>query len=285
MNIGQLVKDRRKDLNLTQIELAKDICTQAMVSKIEKGIINPSSQLLKEISDRLNVPVSYFYKDDEDRHLEKIEKDILSYLNQNELEKAGELLKKYKEKFLRSKNEYYHLFYQMIEIYTDYDEHKNSDDAIEAINKLLDKLTHRPLLHLDSLGLLAIVYYDSERYEEAHEVFQELLSLMNEQTKLSIRIRVLYNYALNLESLGKDEEALEVIIQSIDESIKKQSLYNLGNLFYYKAFLLNKKKDYKKAKEDFENAAFVFKIQNYQKMLDQTKNKLQEVNSLLENNN
>ena len=279
MNIGKLVKDRRKELNLTQIQLAEDICTQAMVSKIEKGIINPSSQLLKEISDRLDVPVSYFYKDDEDRHLEKIEKDVLGYLNQNELQKAGDLLKEHKNIFFDSKNDYYHLFYQMVEIYTSYDAHKKSDETIETLNELLGKLTHRPLLYLDSLVLLAIVHYDSEKYDEANDIFEKLLDLMTEETKLPVRIRILYNYALNLEALGKNEEALEVLDQSIDESIKKQSIYNLGYLFYNKAILLSKKDRFEEAKEEFENAAFIYRIKGYQKMLDKVNNELNELST------
>ena len=277
MKIGKLVKDRRKELNLTQIQLAKNICTQAMVSKIEKGIINPSSQLLKELSDRLDVPVSYFYRDDEDRHLEKIEKDVLGYVNQNELQKAGDTLKEHKNIFFNSKNDYYHLFYQMIEIYTVYDANKNTDETIEALNELLEKLTHRPLLHLDSLVLLAVVHYDSENYDEANKIFQELLGLMTEETKLPVRIRILYNYALNLEALVKDEEALEVLVQTIDEAIKKQTLYNLGNLYYHQAVLLSKKDRIDDAKEAYENAAFIYRIKGYQKMLDKLNSELNKL--------
>lgn len=277
MKIGKLVKDRRKELNLTQIQLAKDICTQAMVSKIEKGIINPSSQLLKQLSDRLDVPVSYFYRDDEDRYLEKIEKDILGYLNQNELQKAGEALVKHRDIFFHSKNDYYHLFYKMIEIYTTYDKNKNTDNTIKVLNELIEKLTHRPLLHLDSLVLLAVVQYDSGNFNEANETFQELLALMTKETKLPLRIRILYSYALNLEALGKEDEALEVVVQTIDEAIKKQSLYNLGYLYYRQAILLSKKDRIEESKVAYENAAFIYKIKGYQKMHNKVNKELDKL--------
>ncbi len=66
---GQVMKDEiakrvqrlRKDAAMTQMELSRGICTQAQISNIEKGHLNPSSLTLFQISQKLNVDMNYFF--------------------------------------------------------------------------------------------------------------------------------------------------------------------------------------------------------------------------------
>lgn len=44
MSIGEVVKMRRLELHYTQGDLAHDICTQAMISKFERGELEPNSK-------------------------------------------------------------------------------------------------------------------------------------------------------------------------------------------------------------------------------------------------
>ncbi len=61
MNIGEKIKNRRLEINLSQKELAKDICSQAEISRIESDATIPNSQVLFNICNRLNVTMNYFY--------------------------------------------------------------------------------------------------------------------------------------------------------------------------------------------------------------------------------
>ncbi|GAF12151.1 DNA-binding protein [Bacillus sp. JCM 19045] len=59
--IAKRVQRLRKDAAMTQMELSRGICTQAQISNIEKGHLNPSSLTLFQISQKLNVDMNYFF--------------------------------------------------------------------------------------------------------------------------------------------------------------------------------------------------------------------------------
>jgi transcriptional regulator with XRE-family HTH domain len=60
--IGKKIKELRKIVGLTQSELAEEICTQALISRIEKGDIYPSATAIYQISKKLGVDVNYFFE-------------------------------------------------------------------------------------------------------------------------------------------------------------------------------------------------------------------------------
>jgi HTH-type transcriptional regulator, pleiotropic regulator of extracellular virulence genes len=61
-HIGVEVKKLRKSKGLTQQELAKNICHQSEISRIEAGNVYPSMYILYGISGKLDVSMSYFYE-------------------------------------------------------------------------------------------------------------------------------------------------------------------------------------------------------------------------------
>ncbi len=66
MTIGEKIKKARASLSMTQAELAGDTVTRNMLSAIETGKANPSLQTLMYISEKLELPISYFLTDDAD---------------------------------------------------------------------------------------------------------------------------------------------------------------------------------------------------------------------------
>ncbi len=66
MNIGNKVKSLRLAKMLTQSELAGDMITRNMLSRIENGFALPSLQTLLYLSEKLGVPAGYLLADDED---------------------------------------------------------------------------------------------------------------------------------------------------------------------------------------------------------------------------
>ena len=62
--VGEKIKKLRKELNLTQTELAGKEMTKSMLSQIENNISNPSIKTLQYIADKLNKPISYFLEDE-----------------------------------------------------------------------------------------------------------------------------------------------------------------------------------------------------------------------------
>lgn len=65
--IGQKIKNKRKELNLTQEYLAKELnISRQAVSKWEKGTSEPSMDNLVKLSGIFGVDINYFKKDKED---------------------------------------------------------------------------------------------------------------------------------------------------------------------------------------------------------------------------
>lgn len=63
------MRSRRKELGLSQVELASGICEQGQISKIERDIdYSPGADVVYALAKKLNVTMDYFF--DEEIHVE-----------------------------------------------------------------------------------------------------------------------------------------------------------------------------------------------------------------------
>nr|WP_253278879.1 helix-turn-helix domain-containing protein [Psychrobacillus sp. FJAT-21963] len=98
--LGLEISKLRAELGMSQKELAKDICTQSTISRIEAGEVYPAIDTLLKIALKLQVPVEYliemlFYKNvlECERLIKNIEfhlkehdyKKIISIINKNKI--------------------------------------------------------------------------------------------------------------------------------------------------------------------------------------------------------
>lgn len=61
MELGQRIKNRRKELNLSLRELAEQVAlTASFLSQVERDLTSPSIDSLRKISQALDVPIFYF---------------------------------------------------------------------------------------------------------------------------------------------------------------------------------------------------------------------------------
>lgn len=58
--IGARIRQRRKELGLTQAELAGAEFSKSLVSQIEKGRTAPSIETLERLAERLDRPIEWF---------------------------------------------------------------------------------------------------------------------------------------------------------------------------------------------------------------------------------
>lgn len=61
MRPGERIRERRRELGLTQAALAGDCITRNMLSQIEEGKASPSLATLQYLADRLGMPMGYFF--------------------------------------------------------------------------------------------------------------------------------------------------------------------------------------------------------------------------------
>lgn len=116
LSLGEKIKRRRKDLNMTLKDLAGDRITPGQISLVESGKSNPSMDLLEYLANTLNTSIEYLMESEETQ-AEKIctyfENIAESYiinddLNEGEryIEKALYYAEKYNLEYKKAKNLY-----------------------------------------------------------------------------------------------------------------------------------------------------------------------------------
>lgn len=267
MKIGDLIKRRRKQIGITQKELANGLCTQGTISKIEKDTLMPSSSLLKELADRLEVSISYFYGDPttsiNDNRVNNLIKEVQLALNQNENEKVLKLLKQNQRLIDSLFDTKQRDYFKMVQAHLDYYLFEKKETAICQLNSLLEVQQIDIALKIDVLCILGIIHYEEKRFKKANNYFEKAIALFNDSVLFEVRARTLYNYALNLEDLGQDKKAMDITLEGIELLKKYQSMYILGYFYSYKGYLFDKFNDIDEALRAYGSAAVIFDILNY----------------------
>ena len=72
-DLGITIKELRMKKNISQSELCHGICSQSQISKIEKGMIYPSSILLYQLSERLGIDPNHIFALTQNKKLKYVE--------------------------------------------------------------------------------------------------------------------------------------------------------------------------------------------------------------------
>lgn len=269
--IGQVIYDLRIQMNISQHELAKGICSQSFISRIEKGEISPSAELLYFLSKKLGVDINYYFKNKLNPRLDYQQsfcRQIRDHVKRAAYEPIRELIK------IESKNPYFNsdemkqfiIWHQGICAY-----HLDGDfyGAIMYLNKAFNisgvkkkKLNER---QLEIAISMANIYNEEKCYEEAVKYYNLAINRLNEIKGFidnKILIRALYNYSKLLYRIDRDKEAVENSSTAIQLCLEIESNYLLGNLLYQNGLSLEKLGEIEKALHKIEDAYSVFRIQN-----------------------
>lgn len=95
LSLGEKIRNRRKELNMTLKDLAGDRVTAGQLSFVELGKSNPSTELLEYIAERLQVSVDYLLESEASQAKKICEYNIKmaqAYIYDGKNEDAGELL-------------------------------------------------------------------------------------------------------------------------------------------------------------------------------------------------
>jgi len=205
--LGKSISELRKSLGLTQKQLADSICTQALISKIERGEVMPSADMIFKISNQLGVDVNYFLKSAVSSRSDFVEETFTrireaiqkrDYLEVNSLihhvRKHPSFQSKIHQQFL--------FWHQGI---CEYHINNTPDRALDLMNQALnltasnkEQLTEREIEILNSIG---IIYSEISEYENSISYFNRALEQLKYVPYLSdkfIKVRIYYNLAKNM---------------------------------------------------------------------------------------
>ncbi|QSX24195.1 helix-turn-helix domain-containing protein [Priestia megaterium] len=241
VKVGRLIKELRKKAGMTQKELAKDICTQAQISNIEKGEQYPSSIVLYDICRKLDVDMNYIFNlknDMQTSYVGSIKEIIRKHIRNRDYDSVSYVISREKDNYLFKdiENQQFLLWHEGI---CDYYVLKDKDKAISKLNDSLN-LTIEPSKHCNEreseiLNSIAIIYSEEREFEKAIIYYEKALKCNLLSSNLSssiIKIRILYGLSKCLTDMERYNESLEYSKQGKDLCVKNETNYLLGELIY-----------------------------------------------------
>ncbi|WP_439425677.1 helix-turn-helix domain-containing protein [Oenococcus alcoholitolerans] len=240
MFLSQIIINRRKELKISQIELAHGICTQATISKMERQGLAPSSDILVKICQRLELSLNDLFSEFNDKEKneinEKIEKSkvLLSAGKFKEAEKSIDSIneKNAAEKGLINK-------INLIKADLAFDWKKDYDEAQFFFNWVLDH-DDDPFENLLALNGLGSIYLQKDKHDLASYYFDRIDDQLIKEKNFANNkqtIAILFNLA-NFYLLEQNyKKSQKVIEQALTSSKTYKNFDSVDKIIYLKAYL------------------------------------------------
>ncbi|PLR85074.1 XRE family transcriptional regulator [Bacillus canaveralius] len=282
--IGEKIKELRKLMGLSQTELAKGICTQAQISKIEKGDVFPFASTLYLISQRLGVDVNYFFNIGTTPRLDYVQ-EVTRLLNKarRNIDYQGikEIINSEENNPLFSqnrKNQQLLLWHKGI---CEYELNKNLTKAFILLDEAI-LLTHEKVWKEREIEIEICkgnIYFEEKELDAALDVYlpaKEHLELLPHVQDETIKSRVLYNTARTFTRLQHYKASNDACKEAIDWCLERDNLYLLGEFHYHIGYNYELQGDFSLAKTYMEKALIIFELQKVDKYIHFIKSKIKK---------
>ncbi|MGG2115018.1 helix-turn-helix domain-containing protein [Bacillus cereus] len=277
-DLGITIKELRIKKNISQSELCHGICSQSQISKIEKGVIYPSSILLYQLSERLGVDPNSIFALTQNKKLkytENVKYVIRDCIRQHQYKELYEIVtrEKYTNNFQTKEDKQFLIWHEAIAIYCVNNSTKVAltllNNALKLTVTNIDFLSER---EIDILHTMAILHAENKEYKKSITILKRCLNNFNKldfPRDKEIKLKIIYNLAKNLSYTYQYEEAIKYIDKGIQLAINLNTFYLLGELYYGKGSNLLKLKQYNE--EDVANnmrkSLFIFELTKNEKKL------------------
>ena len=280
-DLGITIKELRVKKNISQSELCYGICSQSQISKIEKGMIYPSSILLYQLSERLGVDPNTIFaltQNKKLKYIENVKYVIKDCIRQHQYTELYEIVTKEKNlnNFQTNEDKQFLLWHEAIAIYRVNNSIKAAltllNNALKLTVTNIDFLSER---EIDILHTMSIFHAENKEYKKSINILKRCLSNFNKldfPRDKEIKLKIMLNLAKSLDFTYQHEEAIKYIDKGIKLAINLNTLYLLGELFYLKGqFLLKiKQHNVEDVIYNWKKALFIFELtekEYYTKML------------------
>ncbi|MEG0733255.1 MAG: helix-turn-helix transcriptional regulator [Vagococcus sp.] len=279
-SLGEAIKAGRLKKNMTQQELAEDICTQATISNIEKAGKVPAITLLLAIAGRLDIDIDelYYLMGENITKNSKIMKKVKLLCSQSNHKEASDLLKEFNESDLQSikeKKEYY--YYKGI---TSLVAFHNFSDALFYFNLSNDAKGEDYISIYDVLGLsgVSIAYSMNDEDEKALVFTERTLKILDEfvaegydKIDTNDLVRTYFNSAKIYSKTKNYEKAVSLSSMGIALQQLEDSMSGLEYLMYEKAYNLQQLEQVTEAENFYFYAAAIAMLNKNKEVLETVK--------------
>lgn len=236
MILSNRFKNRRKALGFTQKELAEGICEQSLISRVEKLGIAPTSDTLFALSQKLQVPMDYFFDENTpdkapeltifkglvDQALFTRSYDQLAYLLEAECQK---------ETNHSQENSDYLAYLSCI---VDYHHYQKKEAAIIRLEEIQHRLSKRVNFYLDVYNSLVNFYALSHKDTELKALYQEITETLqhvdiSQTDQFHKYVKIRYNHAHYLFKRDLHSQAINELTGLIETLRERKSCYLLAD--------------------------------------------------------
>jgi transcriptional regulator with XRE-family HTH domain len=241
--IGKKIKELRKIVKLTQGELAEGICTQALISRIEKGDIYPSAAALYQISKKLGVDVNYFFEIGTTPRLDyvkEVERQLRKLRIKLQYNEMMDIIKAEENNPLFYKNKINLQLLKWHKSICVFEVEKNHQKAmallleaylLTAVEK--KAVTEREIEILLTMGVFEANMNNHQKAMIHYKKVNEAIGNIEVLHDKSIKTRLLYNIARALTHFGEYEESIRYCREAVNWCVDVEHLWGLGELYYH----------------------------------------------------
>lgn len=267
------LKNRRKELKMSQRELAEGICKQGQISRLENGEFTPGADFLYALSKKLKVSIDYFFNEqiveeiDELSEFKKLAQTFITNRNYESLKYIYEL-ESVKVHRLSLVNKFYmELMKSLIDFYF----YGQKEEAVARLEKVLSQLSVTDLTYLQVANTLFNFYYDIEDLESFNEIREKLECQVNQLKlntieELNLSIKFNYNVCRYLWLQNNTEETITKITDTIKQCKTYRTTYLLADLYVLMGNVSKNFSSKVAVKEYFETAYFLYKLEGNMSM-------------------
>ncbi|MGE7215218.1 helix-turn-helix domain-containing protein [Priestia koreensis] len=274
-NIGEKIKELRLSLEISQNDLAKQICEPQDLEKIEKGDEYPTLPQLHTLAKRLGIPITYFFETNWNQNVDYVNsvKTLMrNYARDREYKALYEIVKREEQSDLfRDKlNKQFLMWHEGICVYH-VDKNKGRSlemlyDALKITNREMNDFTEDEIQIMHSIG---VIYFLSDDVEKALNIYREALNALEEMYNVAdtkVYLRVVYGLSLALLRLQKYDECLKYSNLGLGMCISEDILYLFAEFHYQIGHCLVKLGDPSEGLEYLNKASTLFNTQVNLKM-------------------
>ncbi|PEN44031.1 transcriptional regulator [Bacillus toyonensis] len=287
-DLGITIKEIRIKKNISQSELCHGICSQSQISKIEKGMIYPSSILLYQLSERLGIDPNNIFaltQNKKLKYVKNVKYVMRDCAKQKQYKELYEIVKQEKKQnnFQSKEDKQFLIWHEAIAIF---EVNRSTKTALTLLNHALKlTLTNYDFLserEIDIMQTMAIFYAEHKEYEKSINMLKKCLTNFNKldfPRDKEIKLKIILNLAKFLDLTYQHEEAIKYLDKGIKLAINLDTLYLLGELYYLKSQYLLKIKQHNE--EDVVNnmkkALFIFELREKEHYIQMIKDELIEI--------
>lgn len=229
MNYLDNVRRLREIHNMSQSDLAEGICSQGMISKIEKHQVSPDIEIMIKIAKKFNLTVSQLIgQSSVGDTFDTIKREIRLLAEKRDFVR----MQSYLDEVHFESLSYSQDFRNWVNAMLMYEVREKPEEALALLLNTLETVEITDVeQHVVILSTLGAIFVDREEYQIAFEYFEQAYELQKDvPINLYMQRRLLFNMARSLYQLQDYVQSVFFTRLAIRSTISEDSLFLLDDL-------------------------------------------------------